>query len=72
MIVVIAATHLSLENQVMSARTMNRIELVYQVARFGFVLALGVLALSALFATELRSKPTTVRIQMLSRPTQLR
>ena len=35
----------------MSARTMNRIELVYQVARFGFVLALGVLALSALLAT---------------------
>ena len=51
MIVVIAATHLSLENQVMNARTTNRIEFVCQVARFGFLLALGVLALSALFAT---------------------
>ena len=29
----------------------NRIELVYRAARFGFLLALGVLALSALFAT---------------------
>src|SRR5438477_12812397 len=35
----------------MNAHTMNRIELVYRVARFGFLLALGVLALSALFAT---------------------
>ena len=51
MIVVIAATHLSLENQVMNARTTNRIEFVCQVARFGFLLALGLLALSALFAT---------------------
>ena len=51
MIVVIAATHLSSENRIMNARTINRIELVYRVARFGFVLALAVLALSALFAT---------------------
>jgi len=29
----------------------NKIEFVYRVARFGFLLALGVLALSALFAT---------------------
>ena len=50
-IIVIAATHLSSENRIMNARTINRIELVYRVARFGFLLALGVLALSALFAT---------------------
>ncbi|HEY2680082.1 MAG TPA: DJ-1/PfpI family protein [Candidatus Udaeobacter sp.] len=35
----------------MNARTINRIELVYRAARFGFLLALGALALSALFAT---------------------
>lgn len=35
----------------MKARTINRIEFVYQAARFSFLLALGVLALSALFAT---------------------
>lgn len=35
----------------MNARTINRIEFVCSVARFGFLLALGVLALSALFAT---------------------
>ncbi len=35
----------------MNARTIDRIELVYRAARFGFLLALGVLALSALFAT---------------------
>src|SRR4029079_5487148 len=35
----------------MSARTTNRIEFVCQVARFGLLLALSVLALSALFAT---------------------
>src|SRR6478672_11802963 len=51
MIVVIAATALSLENGIMNTRTINRIELVYRAARFGFLLALGVLALSALFAT---------------------
>lgn len=51
MIVVIAATDLSSENRIMNARTINRIELVYRAARFGFLLALGVLALSALFAT---------------------
>jgi len=36
----------------MNAHTINRIELVYRAARFGFLLALGVLALSALFANE--------------------
>ncbi len=51
MIVVITATNLLSANRIMNARTMNRIELVYRVARFGFLLALGVLALSALFAT---------------------
>ena len=51
MIVVIAATKLSSENRIMNARTINRIELVCRVARFGLLLALGVLALSALFAT---------------------
>jgi transcriptional regulator GlxA family with amidase domain len=48
----------------MNARTIDRVELVYRVARFGFLLALGVLALSALLATgapvktDNRSKPT--------------
>jgi len=35
----------------MNARAIDRIELVYRAARFGFLLALGVLALSALVAT---------------------
>ena len=48
MIVVIAATNLSSENRIMNARTINRIEFVYRVARFGFLLALGLLALSAI------------------------
>ena len=51
MIVVIAATNPSSENRIMNSRTMNRIELVYRVARFGFLLALGLLALNALFAS---------------------
>src|SRR5215468_9846785 len=53
MIVVIAATDPPSENQSMNARshTSNTIEFVYQVARFGFLLALSLLALSALFAT---------------------
>ena len=50
----------------MNARTINRIELVCQIARFGLLLALGVLALSALFATgapvktDTRSNPNAV------------
>mgnify|MGYP003693970933 CR=1 FL=1 len=66
MIVVIAATNPSSENRIMNARTTNRIEFVCQVARFGFLLALGVLALSALFATgapvktDNRSNPNAV------------
>src|SRR5215467_4362811 len=51
MIVVIAATKLSSESRIMNARTINKVEFVYQVARFGFLLALGLLALKALFAT---------------------
>ena len=65
-IVVIAATNLSSENCDMNARTMNKIEFVYRIARFGFLLALGVLALTALFATaapvktDARSNPNAV------------
>jgi putative intracellular protease/amidase/YHS domain-containing protein len=51
MIVVIAATRLSSERPIMNARTIDRIEIAYRAARFGFLLALGVLALSALLAT---------------------
>jgi putative intracellular protease/amidase/YHS domain-containing protein len=51
MIVVIAATRLSSERPIMNARTIDRIEFVYRAARFGFLLVLGVLALSALLAT---------------------
>ena len=66
MIIVIAATTLSSDNRIMNARTINKIDLVYRVARFGFLLALGVLALSALFATgapvktDNHSKPVEV------------
>lgn len=72
MIIVIAATNLSSENQIMNAHTINRIELVYRVARYGFLLALGVLALSALFATgapvktDNHSKPTEVAAETKS------
>ena len=65
-IVVIAATNLSSENCDMNARTMDKIEFVYRIARFGFLLAMGVLALSALFATaapvktDARSNPNAV------------
>ena len=66
MIIVIAATNPLSENRIMNARTINRIELVLRVARFGFLLALAVLALSALFATgapvntDNRSKPVEI------------
>src|SRR6266403_343289 len=65
-IVVIAATNLSAEHCAMNARTMNKIEFVYRIARFGFLLALGVLALRALCATpapvktDARSNPNAV------------
>src|SRR5262245_23651893 len=63
MIVVIAATKLSSENRSMNARTINKIEFVYRLARLGFLVALGILALRAIFATaapletEAKSKP---------------
>ena len=72
MIIVIAATDLSFENRIMNARTINRIELVYRAARFGFLLALGVLALSALLATgapvkiDNHSKPIEVTAEASS------
>src|SRR3982750_538118 len=50
----------------MNARTINIIEFVYRAARFGFLVALGVLAFSALFATgapvktDIASKPDAV------------
>src|SRR3989440_9002666 len=56
----------------MNARTMNKIEVVYRVARFGFLLALGALALSALFATGVpvktdnSSSPNAVAIDTTS------
>src|SRR6266850_5076767 len=65
-IVVIAATNLLSENCDMNARTMNKIEFVYRITRFGFLLVLGVLALTALFATaapvktDARSNPNAV------------
>src|SRR5438094_6901935 len=51
MIIVVAATTMSSENRIMNARTINKIEFVCRVARFGFLLALGVLTLTALFTT---------------------
>src|SRR5437763_2445464 len=51
MIVVIAATNMSYENRIMNAPTINKIEFVYRVARFGLLLALGVLMLTNLFTT---------------------
>jgi len=71
-IVVIAATNLSSENCDMNARTMNKIESVYRIARCGFLLALGVLALSALFVTAApgktdgRSDPNAVATDTIS------
>jgi putative intracellular protease/amidase/YHS domain-containing protein len=66
MIIVIAAMNLSSENRIMSARTINRIELVCLVARFGLLLALGVLTLSALFATGAPVKTDNQRIETTS------
>ncbi|PYL74876.1 MAG: hypothetical protein DMF26_09620 [Verrucomicrobia bacterium] len=72
MIVVIAATNLSSENRTMNARTADKIEFVYRVARFGFLLALGLLALSALFATAApvksddRSNPNAIATETTS------
>src|SRR4029077_14611561 len=72
MIVVIAATNLLSENRIMNARTINKIEFVYRIARFGFLLALGLLALRAIFATaapvksEAQSQPDAVATQAAS------
>ena len=67
MIVVIAATTLLSENRTMNAQssTKDKIEFVYQVARFGFLLALLLLALSALttaapLKTDDTSNPNTL------------
>ena len=55
-IVVIAATNVSSENCDMNARTMNKIEFVYRLTRFGFLLGLGLLGFGALFAAERQVK----------------
>jgi transcriptional regulator GlxA family with amidase domain len=61
MIVVIAATKLSSEHRIMNARTINKVEFVYRLARLSFLVALGILALRAIFATaapvETEAKP---------------
>jgi putative intracellular protease/amidase/YHS domain-containing protein len=72
MIIVIAAMNLSSENRIMSARTINRIELVCLVARFGLLLALGVLALSALFATGAPVKTNDQPIEVTAETTSLK
>ena len=72
MIVVIAATNLSFENRIMNIRTINKIEFVCRIARFGFLLALGLLALRAVFATaapvktDAHSKPNAVAAETAS------
>jgi putative intracellular protease/amidase/YHS domain-containing protein len=72
MIVVIAATNMLSENRNMNARTINKIEFVYRIARFGFLLALGLLALRATFAagasvkTDAQSNPNTVATETAS------
>src|SRR5439155_13789766 len=69
MIVVIAAMDVSSENRTMNARMMNKLEFVYRAARFGFLLALGLLALRALFATAAQVK-TDDRANPSGVPTQ--
>src|SRR5262249_27073440 len=72
MIVVIAATKGISENRIMNARTINKIDFVYRIARFGFLLALGLLALRAIFATAApiktdgQSKPDAVATETTS------
>jgi putative intracellular protease/amidase/YHS domain-containing protein len=71
-IVVIAATNQSSEHCAMNARTMNKIEFVYRIARFAFLLALGLLALRAVFAnaapvkTEDQPNPNRASIETTS------
>jgi len=56
----------------MNARIINKIEFVYRIARFSFLVALGFLALRAIFATvapvntDVHSKPDTVRSEAAS------
>ena len=72
MIVVIAAIWSLLENRIMNARTINKIEFVCRMARFGFLLALGLLMLRAIFATpapvttDSQSKPDAVATEPAS------
>src|ERR1700757_3020111 len=74
MIVVIAAANLSSENRSMNARSIarNKIEFVCQVARFGLLVALGLLAVRPLFATAApvksddRSSPNGVTAETTS------
>ena len=72
MIIVVAANNLAPENRTMNTQTMNKIEFVYRLTRFGFLLALGLLALGALFATETsvktddRSNPNAVASEATS------
>src|SRR4030095_6736371 len=74
MIVVIAAMKVASENRIMNARlsTRNKIEFLCRIARFGFLLALGLLALRAIFATaapintEGQSKPDAVATETTS------
>src|SRR5246127_86946 len=74
MIGVIAATNLSSENRSMNARSIarNKIEFVCQVAQFGLLVALGLLAVRALFATAApvksddRSSPNGVTAETTS------
>src|ERR671930_18298 len=72
MIVVIAAMNLSSENRTMNAHTINKMEFVYRIARFGFLLALGLLAVRAIFATaapvktDSQSKPDAVATKTTS------
>jgi hypothetical protein len=52
MIIVIAAIHLASENRTMNTQKMNKMEFVYRLTRFGFLLALALLGLRVLFATQ--------------------
>src|SRR4029450_4701271 len=69
-----ADNNLLSEYRIMNARTMNRIEFVYPLARFAFLLALGLLALRAVFAiaapvkTTDRSNPNEVRAETTTSP----
>jgi len=59
MIVVIAAINLSFENSDMNTRTISKIEFVYRIARFVFLLTLGLLTLRAIFTSAAPVKTGT-------------